>query len=86
MQKTLPVSVRLPPELNDQLSEIAASIDRPKSWVIAQAVADYVSLQTWQLAAIDQGIADADAGNVVAHEDIVAWVESWGTADELPMP
>ena len=39
-----------------------------------------------QVAAIDAGIAAADAGRVVAHEDVVAWVQSWGRPDELPMP
>ena len=86
MSKTAPVSVRLEPELHTQVAAIAAALDRPKSWVIEQAVRDFVAVQEWQLAAIDEGIKAADAGHVVAHEDVVAWVESWGQADELPMP
>jgi len=86
MSKTAPVSVRLQPELNDQVAAIAAALDRPKSWVIEQAVRDYVELQAWHLAAIDEGIQAADAGRVVAHEDVAAWVQSWGRPDELPMP
>ena len=45
--KTAPVSVRLQPALNDQVSAIAVAMDRPKSWVIEQAVKDYVALQAW---------------------------------------
>ena len=30
--------------------------------------------------------ADYQAGNVVAHADMVAWLKSWGTPDELPPP
>ena len=86
MSKITPVSVRLDAALNDRLVAIAAALDRPKSWVIEQAVADFVSLQEWQLGAIEEGIRDADAGRVVAHEDVVAWVRSWGQPDELPMP
>lgn len=86
MSKTAPVSVRLQPELNEQVAAIAAALDRPKSWVIEQAVRDYVELQAWHLAAIDEGIKAADAGRVVAHEDVAAWVRSWGRPDELPMP
>lgn len=86
MSKTAPVSVRLEPELNSQLAAIASALDRPKSWVIEQAVRDFVAVQKWQLDAIDEGIKAADAGLVVAHEDVVAWVESWGQAGELPMP
>jgi len=86
MNKTAPVSVRLDPGLNDRVTAIAAALDRPKSWVIEQAVRDFVAMQEWQLAAMDAGIRAADAGRTVAHEDVVAWVQSWGCPDELPMP
>ncbi len=86
MSKTAPVSVRLEAALNDQVTSIAAALDRPRSWVIEQAVRDFVAMQQWQLAAIDEGIRAADGGRVVRHEDVVAWVRSWGQPDELPMP
>jgi predicted transcriptional regulator len=86
MSKSLPVSVRLPPELNQQVADIAQALDRPKSWVIEQAIKDFVAVQAWHLAAIDEGIEDADAGRVVSHDDVAAWVRSWGKPDELPMP
>jgi predicted transcriptional regulator len=86
MSKTLPVSVRLPPELNQQVADIAQALDRPKSWVIEQAIKDFVAVQAWHLAAIDEGIRAADAGQVVPHDEVAAWVRSWGKPDELPMP
>ena len=86
MSKTAPVSVRLEATLNDQVTAIAAVLDRPKSWVIEQAVRDFVAVQEWQLAAIDEGIKAADKGRIAAHDDVVAWVRSWGRSDELPMP
>ena len=86
MNKTAPVSVRLDVGLNDQVTAIATALDRPKSWVIEQAVKDFVALQAWQLTAINEGIQAADAGRVVAHADVAAWVRSWGQPDELPMP
>jgi predicted transcriptional regulator len=84
--KTMPVSVRLQPALNDQVTAIAEALDRPKSWVIEQAVAEFVAIQEWQLAAIDEGIREADAGRLIPHEDVVAWVQSWDQPNELPMP
>jgi predicted transcriptional regulator len=86
VSKSLPVSVRLAPELNQQVADIAAALDRPKSWVIEQAIKDFVAVQAWHLAAIDEGIQDADAGRVAPHDDVVAWVRSWGKPDELPIP
>ena len=85
-RKTAPVSVRLDAALNDQIATIAIALDRPKSWVIEQALRDFLAIQQWQLAAIEEGIRAADAGRVVAHDDVLAWVRSWGQPDELPMP
>jgi predicted transcriptional regulator len=86
MSKSLPVRVRLAPELNKQVADIAAALDRPKSWVIEQAIRDFGAVQAWHLEGIDEGIRDADAGRVVALDDVAAWVRSWGKPDELPMP
>jgi predicted transcriptional regulator len=37
-------------------------------------------------AMIDEGINEADAGLLISHKDVVAWVRSWGRPDELAMP
>jgi len=50
MSKPHPVSVRLKPLLNDRLCERAIAMDRPKSRVIEQALADFMALQQWQIA------------------------------------
>jgi len=86
MNKSMPVSVRLQPALNDQVAAIAVALDRPKSWVIEQAVKDYVALEEWRLAAIDEGLRAADEGRVARHEDVVAWIRSWGQPGELAPP
>ena len=86
MSKSSPVSVRLRPGLNDQVTAIAAALDRPKSWVIEQVVADYVSLQAWQLTAIDAGIEAAEQGRIVPHTAVASWVRSWDGPNELPAP
>lgn len=36
--------------------------------------------------ALDEAEADVAAGRVVAQEDVIEWLKSWGTADELPSP
>jgi predicted transcriptional regulator len=84
--KTQPLSIQLETELSDQITAIADALDQPKAWVIEQALKEFVAVQQWQLAAIDEGIAAADAGRLVAHDYVVAWVQSWGQADELPTP
>lgn len=38
------------------------------------------------LKAVEEGIADADAGRTVPYEDVRRWLLSWGTTTELPPP
>ncbi len=86
MGKSSPVSVRLDSNLSAQVSEVAEALDRPRSWVIEQAVKEFLALQQWQVAAIDEGCEAADDGRVVGHEAVAEWVRSWGGPGELPPP
>ena len=86
MSETPLDTVRLTPDLDKRVAKVAGAMNRPKSWVIEQAVKDFVAVQEWHLAAIEEGIRDANAGRVVPHDDVAAWVRSWGKTDELPIP
>ena len=55
-------------------------------YMIQAALIAFLELYDWQIEAIRVGIADADAGRVVDHEAVVAWLESWDTENELPAP
>lgn len=39
-----------------------------------------------KLRAIAEARADVVAGRIIRHEDMVRWLRSWGTPDELPPP
>ena len=38
------------------------------------------------MAADAEGLADLEAGRVIGHDAMKAWLLSWGTAEELPPP
>jgi predicted transcriptional regulator len=40
----------------------------------------------YYLTLIEEGIAATDAGDLIDHNRVVAWVRSWGKSDELPEP
>jgi predicted transcriptional regulator len=52
---------------------------KPEPSIFEEADADDV-------AADAEGLADLDAGRVVTHDRMKAWLLSWGTPDELPPP
>lgn len=56
-----------------------------RSWIPYAELFDDDELRELE-EAIEQGLADAEAGRVVPHEEVVRWLRSLGTENELPMP
>jgi RHH-type rel operon transcriptional repressor/antitoxin RelB len=68
-QSTL-VTVRVKPEIAARLEKLAASMDRSKSYLAAEAIEEYIDLHEWQIQAIEEGIAAADRGETVEFDAI----------------
>jgi predicted transcriptional regulator len=83
---------RLIDELSEaQLSDASTLLDAVRAQesagqVLAQARDPEV--EAWQRTMIREAVAYADGPNAewVAHEDLAAWLRSWGTDQELPPP
>ena len=86
MPKEAVLSARVPEKIKKGLSELAKSTDRPISWHVTRALAEYVEVNRWHVKEIKKALEEVKAGQWVSHEEVVAWVHSWGTPDELPMP
>lgn len=87
MAKTTTLTVRLNPELTAKLDALAREAKRSKSDLASEAIESYVSLNEWQVAHIKAGLAADKAGAPgVPHDEVVRWIESWETDNELPMP
>jgi predicted transcriptional regulator len=80
------LAVRLAPEVKRRLESIASRVHRSESVLAAEAIEEFLAVQEWQIAAIEEGIAAAERGDLISHEDVRAWVESWGSEHELPRP
>jgi len=72
------VSVRLSEDVATRLERLARATDRSKSYWAAQAIEEFVAVQEWQVEAILEGIAAADRGDVVSHEEACALLGRWG--------
>ena len=71
-------TVRFDPEIRDQLDKMAAQIDRPRAWIIKEAVAQYLEREAWYLAEVRKGLDDAEAGRMISHEEMGAQLRARG--------
>jgi predicted transcriptional regulator len=86
MATTSPFSVRLAPKLKERLQAEAKRADRPLGYVMQKAVEAYLAAADEKRTAIRAAVKRADAGHLIPGEAVHAWIESWGTEYELPMP
>ena len=83
---TSTLTVRVPVKLRKRLEGLARTTSRNRSRLAVEALESYVTDQEEQLARIDQGIRDADAGRVVPHAAVKRYLQSWGSKRKLPPP
>ena len=84
--KTVQVGFRVNPEKAKLLEELSTATQRPRSWLLEQALDNYLETQSWQIAHIKEGVADADAGDVIPHDDVREWLTTWGNKKEGEPP
>lgn len=80
------ITIRVDHAVKERLEAVARRTKRSKSFIAGEAIEEYLAVQEWQEARIQEALATVERGEVVAHEDVVEWVKSWGTENELPLP
>jgi predicted transcriptional regulator len=65
MFKSETVTIRLSAEIKGKLEALAASTNRSKSWLAAQAIASYVEEESWQIQQIEEAVVLADSDRAV---------------------
>lgn len=79
-------SIRLKPAIKKRLARLAKASGRSSNFLVSDAVESYVADQERILAEIRQADRQVKAGHYIKHEDMKAWLLSWGTDRELLPP
>lgn len=82
-------SVRLNDELQERLATLSERMRRPRGWIINEALEQFVEQEELQEERYQQSLEAlraAESGDVVEGDEMVAWIKSWGTENELPPP
>lgn len=72
------LTLRIDEPMGRRLARLSKAMERSKSWVVASALEKYLDDNQWQIEAIEAGIAAADAGDLVPHDQVKQWVKSLG--------
>jgi predicted transcriptional regulator len=83
---TTTLSVRIDAATKTRLEALARRARRSKSFLAAEAITAFVEAESWQFDEIQAGLEELDAGRGVAHEDVSAWLRSWGRKRERKAP
>ena len=65
-------SVRLDDETLQRVGQMAEAMDRPRAWLMAHAIKQYVEREEWFVSEVEKGIQAADEGRLTAHADVKA--------------
>jgi predicted transcriptional regulator len=74
------VTAHLPIDLADKLEGLAERLDRPKGWIVKEAIASYVALEEKRHRLTLEALADVDAGRTLDHAEVELWAEGLGKA------
>ena len=88
--KTINTGVKLDESLHTRLKTLSLAKDRTPHWLMKTAIEEYVAreeiyerekredMERWESYRL--------TGKAVAHDDVEAWLSSWGSENELPCP
>jgi len=85
MSQSKPFSVRLADEVKTDVDRLAELTNRSRSYVINEAARRYAAERLAYLKELDEAIESIDTKPTYASEDVIAWMQTWGTEDEKPL-
>ena len=80
------LTAHVPVELAEQVDAAAARMDRPRGWIVKQALAEWLAVEAERYQGTLDAMAQVRAGLTVDNDRVMAWLESLGTDKPLPRP
>lgn len=80
------MTAHIPLPLAEKVDELAEQMERSRGWIIKQALTAWVAEEEERDQLTLNAMASGDAGHLIEHEVIQAWVDSLSTDNPLPAP
>ena len=79
------MEVRFKPDLQAKLAQLASQQGRDSEALVVEAVERMVNYDQWFAQEVEEGIAAADRGELVEHEDVGKLIDSRYRANAHPL-
>lgn len=82
-------TVRLQADVEERLEAMAGKLHRTKSWLINQALREFIDNQTTEQSRWLETVKAMESvarGEVVSGDAVHDWLRSWGSSNELAPP
>ncbi len=80
------LTAHVPVSLVKKVDQMAERLERPRGWIIKQALTAWVTLEEERHQLTLEALADVDAGHTIDHQAVLAWAESLSKKQRLPVP
>ncbi|MFM9890759.1 MAG: CopG family ribbon-helix-helix protein [Rickettsiales bacterium] len=76
--QTRVITAHVPIALAKKIDKLAAQMERPRGWIVKQALANWADAEEWRHEQTLVALAEIDAGKGISHEEMVKWAKTLG--------
>jgi RHH-type transcriptional regulator, rel operon repressor / antitoxin RelB len=77
MAESSVLTLRLDSKLKDQLERLSKATRRSRSFVAAEAIREYVTLNQWQIGEIKKAVGEAERGEFATPQEVQRTIKKW---------
>ncbi len=80
------LTAHIPLPLAEKVDQWASRLERPRGWIVKQALSAWIDLEEERQRLTLEAMADVDTGHIIDHQTVQEWAESLSTENPLPLP
>ncbi|MBI4707801.1 MAG: ribbon-helix-helix protein, CopG family [Candidatus Omnitrophica bacterium] len=85
---TTTLTIRVDERIKQKLDKLAKSTARSKSYLVTNAIEDFLSVNEWQIRETRKTLQKANqpGAQFIDHKKVTSWLDSWGSKNEQEPP
>ncbi|MDQ7837689.1 MAG: CopG family ribbon-helix-helix protein [Thermodesulfobacteriota bacterium] len=82
------LTIRIDDQIKKRLEHLARATARSKSYLVNSAIKEFIAANEWQVQEIENAVKKADQPDAkfIDHEEVSAWLDTWGSNKEKDPP